>query len=269
MQLSCPTCASSIRVDDAYAGTRVNCPGCGQSVTAVEAGGAAEADFVEPMEERDPIAPAAPQAGTAEPTKTCPMCGGTIKAVARKCRFCGEYLTDVPGDQGRGTFGVWRDGNKLVMSKEAQLPYVCVKSNQPASGWLKRKLYWHHPAYYLALLAGLLVFVVIALIVRKTANIQVALSDKWFRRRRWAIAGGWLGVIVGFGLLVTGIANSAPGNSAVFLIPVGLLMFLIAAVAGAMNASIVRPSRITNTHVWLKGVHPEFLATLPAWPGEG
>jgi len=33
-------------------------------------------------------------------------------------------------------------------------------------------------------------------------------------------------------------------------------------------AGIVVPKRISKTHVWLKGVHPDYLADLPEWPGE-
>ena len=29
-----------------------------------------------------------------EDTKKCPYCGGEIKAVAKKCRFCGQWLNE-------------------------------------------------------------------------------------------------------------------------------------------------------------------------------
>src|SRR5687768_6974211 len=41
--------------------------------------------------------------------------------------------------------GLWREGNVMVMHKLAPLPDICLKSNQPAVGRLKRKLSWHHP----------------------------------------------------------------------------------------------------------------------------
>lgn len=94
-------------------------------------------------------------------------------------------------------YGLWRKGNILVMHKNVQLPDRCVKSNAPTNRRLKRNLSWHHPAVFLSILISPLIYIILALILRKTANIYIGLSDE---------------------------------------------------------------------HVWLKGVHPEFLADLPAWP---
>jgi hypothetical protein len=89
----------------------------------------------------------------------------------------GGGLVSVPNvaatfGEGPDTFwGAWREGDVLVLSKQHHvLPDRCVKCNAPAAGhrWEKR-LYWHHPLIYLSLLAGALIYVVIALIARKEA----------------------------------------------------------------------------------------------------
>ncbi|MBI4614358.1 MAG: hypothetical protein HY720_12165 [Planctomycetes bacterium] len=36
-------------------------------------------------------------------TKSCPVCGEEIKAIARKCRYCGEYLDGAPMQERRGS----------------------------------------------------------------------------------------------------------------------------------------------------------------------
>lgn len=161
--------------------------------------------------------------------------------------------------------GLYRKGRELVMHKQAVLPDRCVKSNEPANGRrLRRNLYWHHPAIYLTILISLLIYIILALILQKRARIDIGLSDRWFRKRRRGILIAWLLFLVGVVLIVVGCASSAP--HAGWAIPVGLALALFAAIYGLIAARLVVPARITNEYVWLKGVHPDFLATLPPWP---
>ena len=43
--------------------------------------------------------------------------------------------------------------------------------------------------------------------------------------------------------------------------------FIISLVVMGIAANITRAEKITDTHIWLKGVHPDYLAELPPLPG--
>jgi hypothetical protein len=165
------------------------------------------------------------------------------------------------------TAGLWRHGPLLVMHKSAPLPARCVKSNVPTARSLKRSLTWHHPAVYIALLFNLLIYVILAVVLSKRATIYIGLSDEWFARRRRAMLIGWGSVLGSVAMFAAGIAMlDRPDAAGGWLLLGSAVTFIVGAVYGLIAARMVSPTRITDDYIWLKGVHRDFLATLPDWP---
>lgn len=164
--------------------------------------------------------------------------------------------------------GLWREGSVLVMHKLAPLPDICLKSNQPAVGRLKRNLSWHHPAIALTILLGLLVYVVLAIVLTKRATIHIALTDEWLARRQRRMIFAWATGLICVALLVGGIVLAAQTNDGgyIFLTLIGFVGGLIVLIAGQSALAMVTPKRMTDEYIWLKGVHPEFLDRLEVWP---
>jgi hypothetical protein len=200
-------------------------------------------------------------------TKLCPMCGEEIKAIARKCRFCGEYFDEEGGVGHSRESGIWRDGNQLVMTHDAELPYVCIKTNRPADVWLPRTVSWY-PKWTLVLLPlGLLVWLIVAGLLRRQATIRVGLCESRRVGRVWTIVLAWGGVVLGLGLLILGAVLEKRQPEAVWLIPVGIVLFFASAIVGATLPTIVSAAYLNEDHIWLKGVHPDYLARFPEFPG--
>ena len=103
---------------------------------------------------------------------------------------------------------IWRSGNALVMHRNAVLPDRCVKTNKPAQGRrLKRKLYWHHPALYLLILLNILIYLIVAIAVRKKAIIEIGVSHETLSKRKRAIIVSWIMSLAGIGLFVLALTN--------------------------------------------------------------
>jgi hypothetical protein len=92
---------------------------------------------------------------------------------------------------------MWREGKVLVMRKGGDLPHRCIECNEPSAAPLRRyKLSWHSPWLYLLLLLALLLYAIVAAIVRKTAVVHVGLCELHQRRVVWGriaeLLGGFL-----------------------------------------------------------------------------
>jgi hypothetical protein len=182
-------------------------------------------------------------------------------------QLAGNYAAPVP--QQGGFPGLWRQGNVLVMHKQAPLPPICLKSGQPATQWLRRNMQWHEPWIAITILTGVLIYVIIALIMTKRATLMIGLTDEWAARRKSRM-------LVALGIVLSGIAvgsagiflgNQGYGNEGWFsLIALSAFVLIGAALYGQYACRLVWPQRITDQYVWLKGVHPSFLDQLPVWP---
>lgn len=152
------------------------------------------------------------------------------------------------------------------MHKLAPLPDICVKSNKPATRRLKRNLSWHHPWIFLTILLHILVYLVLALALRKTATIYIALTDEWFAIRRRRIIIAWTLVLISVVLFIASIALVGENDLFALGIPLGIVLLIGAMIYGLISARMVSAKRMTDEFIWLKGVHPEFLNRLQVWP---
>ena len=156
--------------------------------------------------------------------------------------------------------GLWQEpGGVLVIEKGASLPDRCVKCNAPANGYrLRRKLTWHHPALALLVLVSALIYVIVAMVVRKSAEVDIGLCATHVAKRKTAILIAWglgLGGLLG---LFAGVAADEG-----LVIAVGVLTSLVGIIWGIVGARVVFPKKIDDHYVWLKGVTPSYLGDLP------
>jgi hypothetical protein len=177
------------------------------------------------------------------------------------------YQPNMPGVGQNQFAGLWRQGDVLVMHKLAPLPDICLKSNQPATRRLKRTMYWHNPLIYIILLISPLIYIIVALIMQKTATINIGLTEEWFARRRRRMLFAWSTVLLGAALFAGGIAlaNNDADQAGVILVIAGLLIPLAGLIFGLVACRLVTPQRITDQYVFIKGVHRDFLNRLEPW----
>lgn len=160
---------------------------------------------------------------------------------------------------------IWRDGNLLVMRRDAELPDRCIKTNKPANGkQFKVTLSWHHPAIYLLIFWNPIIYMGVAFSVCKKANVYIGVKNEILHKRKRAIWGSW---VVGLTGVVLCFLASLEQLDRVF-IPLGCVLILVGLIWQVSKVNLIRASRIEDRYIWIRGVADNYLALLPEWNPE-
>lgn len=154
--------------------------------------------------------------------------------------------------------GCRREGEFVFVPKGGDLPPRCIRCNAPARRPVKaRTLMWHAPALYLLILVGLLLYAIVALIVRKRVTVSPGLcASHAAQRTRERLVG--VGVSLGSLIGVFAALSSDAGATAPALGVLGL----VALVVTAIRTRLIYPKRIDDRGATLAGFGAPFLASL-------
>ena len=155
---------------------------------------------------------------------------------------------------------IWRSKSVLVMTKQAPLPDRCVKCNAPTQHTLKRNLRWHHPALYILIIGGFLFYVILALVLSKSATIKVGLCETHAAARKRDILITWTLVLLSFASFYF-----AATTGEMSLLFVGLVLFFGGVIYGIVKTRVVAPQKIDDHYVWLTGLNGNYLEQFPEW----
>jgi hypothetical protein len=166
-----------------------------------------------------------------------------------------------------GETGYWQDGKLLVMTRETELPDRCIRCNLPADGYkLERRLSWHPGLVYALLFISPLVYFVVALIVRKRATIHVGLCERHRKRRKRAIATGWIASLAGFALIFGAfvVADVNEGAAALVFLS-GVFAIIFGLLYGMFRAQTCSAKKIDKLLVRVAQIDRSYLESLPLW----
>jgi hypothetical protein len=151
-------------------------------------------------------------------------------------------------------------GKTLIVPKNYAFPPVCLVTGRTDDlVEVRRKLSWHASGVYLLILINLLIYIIVAMVVRKTSEHTFYLSrQERDSRRKWTVV-GWITVLAGIGSLVVGAAMETPAMiiACPILLIAGIVVFYT-------KVQLLRAERISETSASIRGIAPAVMNQLAA-----
>lgn len=140
------------------------------------------------------------------------------------------------------------NGNTLVVSKGATLPSRCLFDGSPVSvSPTTKTLTWVPPWLAVLVLLSPIIYVIAFVIAKKSGSLSYYIGEEGKKRRSSGIVMMVLSVVALVFLIAVGVAADAP-----ILALLGLLVFLILLIAGALRAKVFTIEKIDEHYVYIK-----------------
>lgn len=174
---------------------------------------------------------------------------------------------------GESVGGILRDGSTLVIAHGRSLPDRCIRCNEPCNDYrLRHYTYWFHPAVYVLLLLalvksyGFLVFLIVMMVVGKKAKLDVPICATHRKQQKRRVVAATTVAVASAGVII-GLIRFMNGSE--LAVGLGLLAgtIMLASIIVAFE-NIVKATKVTATHTFMKGAGEPFLSELPVWPRE-
>jgi hypothetical protein len=154
--------------------------------------------------------------------------------------------------------------------EEGGLPRACMRCGAPATLFKTKNFSWYPSWVYILLLAGLLPFLIVALIMQKRMRVSAPLCDRHKHHWVWPTAFAVAALLLLLGMLFGGAALGGVLEGGVdrdvqdtlmavwFLGGFGLFLACLVA-ACVVQARAIRPVEITDRSITLTNVAPAFV----------
>ncbi|MFK7911666.1 MAG: hypothetical protein AB8F34_13845 [Akkermansiaceae bacterium] len=158
------------------------------------------------------------------------------------------------------------DGKFLVVRHGAELPDRCIKTGVelPDAKRKKKTIYWAHPAWALLILAGLLVYFIVYLCIRKKVTLTFSLSKSAKNKklvRMLACLGGAFGSLA---LAIFFFANSDSSDNYAMFGVFGMILFVVGLIAMSFTSHLYRIKKHQDGWYYLVGFSQQFLDAIQA-----
>ena len=194
----------------------------------------------------------------------CMKCGAPLAgmAVTASGAAAGAAVATAPAAASTAR----RVGQQFVVPRQAvpALPPNCVKCGRPTQDTMNKTFWWHNPVLLLIVLISPIIYVIVALIVRKSCKLNVPVCEEHrssYKTKRW------VGGLMMLGSIPVPIAVGVLGNGSDNAVLAAIFLFFVLFIAGAIVfglAGPIKPSNMDEQTATFKGAGESFLQLLPS-----